>query len=80
MEGLTKNKVPVDTKNFIKELSVGLKNPSRNEKRFIVLNSGSELIVAGEVLLLFEGMKLGDYHEETNAFVLEKTFCKYYGK
>ncbi|XP_050504984.1 uncharacterized protein LOC126883468 [Diabrotica virgifera virgifera] len=79
-EGHTKEKVWVDTdiKNrrqaFIEGLSTGLKNPSGKGKRLIVLHIGSELGFVNEGLLLFEGRKTEDYHEEMNASVFENWF------
>ncbi|XP_072400186.1 uncharacterized protein [Diabrotica undecimpunctata] len=79
-EGHTKDKVWVDCaiKNprqaFVKGLSTGLRNPSGKGKRLIVLHVGSELGFVNEGVLLFEGRKTEDYHEEMNASVFENWF------
>ncbi|XP_072397434.1 uncharacterized protein [Diabrotica undecimpunctata] len=79
-EGHTKDKVWVDCaiKNprqaFIEGLSTGLKNPSGKGKRLIVLHVRSELGFVNEGVLLFEGRKIEDYHEEMNASVFENWF------
>lgn len=56
-------------------------NPFREEKRFKVLHIRFELGSVIEGLLLFEGKKAGDYHEEMNACVLKnglEIFCQSY--
>ncbi|XP_072398085.1 uncharacterized protein [Diabrotica undecimpunctata] len=79
-EGHTKDKVWVDCaiKNprqaFVEGLSTGLRNPSGKGKRLIVLHVGSELGFINEGVLLFEGRKTEDYHEEMNASVFENWF------
>jgi hypothetical protein len=45
-----------------------LKFPSGKGKRLIILHIGSEDGFVDDELLLFEGIKQGDYHDETNKF------------
>ncbi|KAJ8912064.1 hypothetical protein NQ315_016753 [Exocentrus adspersus] len=65
---------------FIQGLSTGLKNPSGKGKRLIVLHAGSENGFVNDALLLFEGKKSGDYHEEMNANVFENWFSEFLKK
>ncbi|KAJ8918507.1 hypothetical protein NQ315_015212 [Exocentrus adspersus] len=85
-EGHSKEKVWVDNSitsrldAFIQGLSTGLKNPSGKGKRLIVLHAGSENGFVNDALLLFEGKKSGDYHEEMNANVFENWFSEFLKK
>ncbi|KAJ8915262.1 hypothetical protein NQ315_014769 [Exocentrus adspersus] len=85
-EGHTKGKVWVDNnikskrEAFIEGLSTGLKNPSGKGKRLIILHAGSEEGFVEDSLLVFEGKKSGDYHEEMNANVFEKWFVEFLRK
>ncbi|KAJ8974394.1 hypothetical protein NQ317_011238 [Molorchus minor] len=82
-EGHTKEKVWVDTNikskrdALIQGLSMGLKNPSGKGKRLIILHAGSEKGFVEDSLLVFEGRKSGDYHEEMNGNVFEKWFSDF---
>lgn len=79
-EGHTKQKVWSDEnivnrrQAFVEGLSTGLKNPSGKGKRLIILHVGSENGFVDDGLLIFEGKKTTDYHEEMNAAVFEKWF------
>lgn len=79
-EGHTKQKVWTDNnivsrrRAFVEGLSTGLKNPSGKGKRLIILHVGSESGFVNDGLLLFEGKKTSDYHEEMNAAVFEEWF------
>lgn len=81
-EGHTKSKVWVDEsvktarQALIEGLSTGLKDPSGKGKRLIILHIGSEAGFLDGGLLLFEGSKSGDYHQEMNAEVFETWFAK----
>lgn len=81
-EGHTKEKVWVDAsittarQAFVQGLSTGLKNPSGKGRRLIILHIGSELGFVEEGLLLFEGRKTADYHDEMNSAVFEEWFAK----
>ncbi|KAJ8914851.1 hypothetical protein NQ315_014864 [Exocentrus adspersus] len=85
-EGHTKEKVWVDNnikskcEAFNEGLSTGLKNPSGKGKRLIILHAGSEEGFVEDSLLVFEGKKSGDYHEEMNANVFEKWFVVFLRK
>ncbi|XP_023309819.1 uncharacterized protein LOC111692776 isoform X1 [Anoplophora glabripennis] len=85
-EGHTKERVWVDTnikskrEAFNEGLSTGLKNPSGKGKRLIILHAGSEEGFVEDSLLVFEGKKSGDYHEEMNANVFEKWFSEFLKK
>ncbi|KAJ8919255.1 hypothetical protein NQ315_003838 [Exocentrus adspersus] len=82
-EGHSKEKVWVDNSitsrrdAFIQGLSTGLKNPSGKGK---LLHAGSENGFVNDALLLFEGKKSGDYHEEMNANVFENWFSEFLKK
>uniref|UniRef100_A0A1Y1JY26 Tc1-like transposase DDE domain-containing protein n=2 Tax=Photinus pyralis TaxID=7054 RepID=A0A1Y1JY26_PHOPY len=82
-EGHTKQKVWTDDtirtrrQAFVEGLSTGLKNPSGKGKRLIILHVGSENGFVNEGLLLFEGRKTSDYHEEMNAEVFEEWFASF---
>lgn len=79
-EGHTKEKVWVDNsitskrKAFIDGLTTGLKNPSGKGRRLIILHIGSENGFIEECLLVFEGKKTADYHDEMNHTVFEEWF------
>ncbi|XP_068912366.1 uncharacterized protein [Tenebrio molitor] len=78
--GHTKQKIWYDEtiKNsreaFNQGLSTGLKSPSGKGKRLIILHIGSEDGFVDDGLLLFEGIKQGDYHDEMNANKFEEWF------
>lgn len=79
-EGHTKGKIWVDTEiidkrqAFVQGLSTGLKNPTGKGRRLIILHIGSEDGFVNNCLLVFEGKKSSDYHEEMNANIFEKWF------
>ncbi|KRT80449.1 hypothetical protein AMK59_7684 [Oryctes borbonicus] len=72
-EGHTKQKVWVvdNIENrrqaFNDGLTTGICNPSGKERRLISLHIGSKAGFVENGLLLFEGKKTTDYHEERNA-------------
>jgi hypothetical protein len=78
--GHTKQKIWYDEtiKNsrepFNQCFSRGLKSPSGKGKRLIILHIGSEDGFVDDGLLLFEGIKQGDYHDEMNANKYEEWF------
>jgi hypothetical protein len=59
-----------------KGFSTGLKDPCGKGKRLIILHIGSDEGFVDGGLLLFEGSKGGDYHQEMNATVFETWFAK----
>ncbi|KAJ8912219.1 hypothetical protein NQ315_009043 [Exocentrus adspersus] len=59
---------------FIEGLSTGLKNPSGKGSRLIILHIGSDSGFVDDCLLVFEGKKSTDYHEEMNSAVFEQWF------
>jgi hypothetical protein len=59
---------------FNQGLSTGLKSPSGKGKRLTILHIGSEDGFVDHGLLLFEGNKQGDYHDEMNANKYEEWF------
>lgn len=81
-EGHTKQKVWVDRgiqnrrQIFNEGLTTGLRNPIGKGRRLIILHIGSESGFVENGLLLFEGKKTSDYHEEMNANVFENWFEK----
>lgn len=85
-EGHTKEKIWVDNTvkskrhAFIEGLSTGLRNPSGKGRRLIILHAGSEEGFVNEALLVFEGKKSGDYHEEMNGEVFESWFAEFLEK
>lgn len=81
-EGHAKNKVWIDCninsrrQAFLDGFSTGLKNPSGKGRRLIVTHIGSEEGFLENGLLIFEGKKTTDYHDEMNATVFEDWFAK----
>jgi transposase len=81
-EGHTKTKIWVDEsiksarQAFIEGFSTGLKDPCGKGKRLIILHIGSDEGFVDGGLLIFEGSKGGDYHQEMNATVFETWFAK----
>lgn len=61
---------------FLEGLSTGLRSPSGKGKRLIILHIGNENGFVENGLLLFEGIKNGDYHSEMNAVTFEEWFSK----
>jgi transposase len=61
---------------FNQDLSAGLKNPSGRGKRLIVVHIGNEKGFVNKGLLVFEGIKCGDYHDEMNSEKFEAWFTK----
>jgi transposase len=59
---------------FNQGLFTGLKSPSGKGKRLIILHIGSEDGFVDDGLLLFEGIKQGNYHDEMNANKFEEWF------
>jgi hypothetical protein len=59
---------------FNQDSSTGLKNPSGRGKRLIMVHTGNEKGYLNKGLLVFEGIKCGDYHDEMNSEKLEAWF------
>jgi hypothetical protein len=55
-------------------LSAGLKNPSGRGKGLIVVHIGNEKGFLKKGLLVFEGIKYGNYHDEINSEKFEAWF------
>lgn len=81
-EGHTVQKVWTDTsihsrrQAFNEGLTTGLKNPAGKGRRLILLHIGSCDGFVKDGLLLFEGKKTTDYHDEMNATVFEEWFSR----
>ncbi|KAI4460130.1 spondin [Holotrichia oblita] len=77
-EGHTVQKVWTDTsihnrrQAFNERFTNGLQNPAGRGRRLIFLYIGSCDGFVKDDLLLFEGKKTTDYHDEMNAIVLEE--------
>jgi hypothetical protein len=61
---------------FNQDLSAVLKNPSGRGKRLIVVHIGNEKSFVNKGLLVFEGIKCGDYHDEMNYEKFEAWFLR----
>ncbi|GJQ75820.1 hypothetical protein Trydic_g17889 [Trypoxylus dichotomus] len=57
---------------FVEGITTGLKNPSGKGHRLIRLHIGNIGGFVENGLLLFEGKKTSDYHEEMNCIVFEE--------